>query len=888
MAENTKLVTELTGDATSLMTAIQKATHGFEAFSKDAKKNVGEIDGSFANLTHAFSNIKQAIAGLAVFHLMKEAVDATVEMGAEVRRLSGYFSISKERAGELAEALHRMGSSPEEFIGMNNKLVKSIEKNAEVFEAYGVKTKRIGKDGQLEWRKQIDISMDAGAALNAMDGPTERAQAAIKMFGRSGGEAAVYFRKLAEEAKNSKDNLEAMGVAIDYEHLASESKKYMKAQKDINQTFDVMKLMAGQELLPSLTDLARFFASILGPAAQGIALIIKGVTSAFWGLKAGVEMVVANLVDFYLKGVAFIKGFGSAISKLISGDVKGAIKAATDADAEITRIDEETAKIRADIAEDFWKKQESIYNKPHTKPEADEDGGGKVKAQKLTPEQEKAIENQMKNELEDLRKQTADKLGIERDFFQLSASETLDFWRHQQAIHRESVGVINFTEKEVSAARVANLKETEDKLKKQLDLDLANHKHNYDEQIHLAEVYFAAIAKNHRAGSAENLAAAKIVADLRNKAKEELKKYNDEVESGERAHRVAMIGLDLERIKIMQTNGEMGDEEALRRTIDLNERLYQEERKSLIRRLALEQLAPAEIKKVLNQIQAIEDTASKRRITEAEQLRRELEKKSPNAGMKAAAQDYVKAATNNMQNFKNAATAVMSAAESGISGALKGMITGQMTFGEAMKSIWSSITDAVLGAITKMIAQWVVAAAAQAVFGASTQVTENTKAAASLDTASAETWAAYAGIPFIGPALAAAQQALILTSFAASKVANRAATAYASGGLVTQPHLGLVGEAGREYIVPDRDMKSLIPGLMESGARIYSAMARSQARTQNSYKSATFAPSKTLVNSRTQGGHTINVSGVIGDKRQLGTYLKGVLNDHTLVYGSAL
>lgn len=38
--------------------------------------------------------------------------------------------------------------------------------------------------------------------------------------------------------------------------------------------------------------------------------------------------------------------------------------------------------------------------------------------------------------------------------------------------------------------------------------------------------------------------------------------------------------------------------------------------------------------------------------------------------------------------------------------------------------------------------------------------------------------------------------------------------AYAAGGIITQPHLGLVGEAGREVIVPTEDRDSVLPMLM--------------------------------------------------------------------------
>ena len=880
-----KLGIELIGDNSSLMAAIDKATKGIESFSKEAKKNVGEIDGTFEKLAGSFGAIKSAIGGLAIFGMMKHSIDAAVELGAEVRRLSSYFGISGERAGELAEALKRLGSTPDEFISMSNKLVKNLEKNAPVFEAYGILTKKIGTDGQVEWKKQIDIATDAGAVLNGIEGPTERAAAALKMFGRSGGEAATYFRRLAEEAENSKQNIAAMGVVIDYDHLATESKKYVKAQKDITQTFNIMKIVAGQELLPSLLDLTRFFSSILTPAVEGAGWIIKGLTSYFWAFKGVIETVISGVTDFVLKIGNGFSGVMDIVQAAIEGRYKEIPGIWKKVQAQHIQIDQETEKIREGISEDFWKKQEEIWNRPHKKSEEDDGTGGKVKAHKFTPEEEKALENQMKAELEALRRKRAGELFIDADFFKLSEAETLAHWRKMSAAHHESANVENFIQKEVTTARIANAKDVEARWKRELDKGLAENADNFNEQIILAEIYLGRIETNHKKGSAEYLAAEKTLADIRNKAKADRKKYNDEVEAGERAHQVATIGLEIEGIKILQAQGKISDEDALRRTITLNEKLYQEERKALARRLALDDLKPVEVKKVLNQIQALEDGAGKRRLTDEEHLRKELEKKSAWAGMKAAATDYVRAAENNFKNFGGAVTKIMSAAENSISTAIQGLIKGQMTLGEAMKSIWVGIADAVLGAVSQMVAQWIVAQAAAMIFGVVQEKVENTKAAAALDTGAAEAWAAYGWMPFVGPGLAMAQIAAMEASFLAAKVANRAATAYATGGLVSSPQLGLVGEAGSEYIVPEKSMASLIPGLMESGARIYSAIAASKART---YRPVTNSSQTLTTRTTNNAGHTINISGVIGDKRQLGTYLKSVINDHTLIYGSAL
>ena len=349
---------------------------------------------------------------------------------------------------------------------------------------------------------------------------------------------------------------------------------------------------------------------------------------------------------------------------------------------------------------------------------------------------------------------------------------------------------------------------------------------------------------------------------------------------------------EIEEITFQRVLGNTTEEDMLKRVASSNARRNDLERDAMLERLEMRSrestLDLVAVQKLDNELKALKAKHDAEAKKANQALYLEMRNKSPMAGLRDGAQQYIESAKNNFKNFGSAITKIMQAAESGIQNALKGLITGQMTFGEAMKGIWVGIGTAILDIVTQMIAQWAVAAVAQAIFGTTTKVVENEKAAAELDTGAAGAWAAYSWMPFIGPALAEAQIIAMLASFGAAKAANRAITAFASGGLVTQPRLGLVGEAGNEYIVPEKSMASLVPGLMDSGARIYGAMARSQARTNAYSKTTNYAPTSNTTRTTNTTGHTFNISGVIGDQRQLGTYLKKVINNHTLVYGSAI
>ena len=154
--------------------------------------------------------------------------------------------------------------------------------------------------------------------------------------------------------------------------------------------------------------------------------------------------------------------------------------------------------------------------------------------------------------------------------------------------------------------------------------------------------------------------------------------------------------------------------------------------------------------------------------------------------------------------------------------------TKGMTLGQAMKSLWTGMTQAMASALMQMVARQMVnwgveqaiaawrtaqsakdigmtsaeaaarASAAEVETGATgvTAAGYVTEALAARESAIAETWAAYAWMPFIGAGLAAAQIAAINQSMVAP---------LAVGGLISHPTLALMGEAGPEVVAPQRD-----------------------------------------------------------------------------------
>jgi cell wall-associated NlpC family hydrolase len=123
-----------------------------------------------------------------------------------------------------------------------------------------------------------------------------------------------------------------------------------------------------------------------------------------------------------------------------------------------------------------------------------------------------------------------------------------------------------------------------------------------------------------------------------------------------------------------------------------------------------------------------------------------------------------------------------------------GKIVMTWIFGERAKQAASKETAVATAASSNMTLLGSLKAAGAAIIGAVAKI-----------------YQAHAHIPFVGVALAAGFVALMMAGFMAVKKA----LGFASGGLVTGPTYGLVGEAGPEIIAPVADFKEVVAGLVQ-------------------------------------------------------------------------
>lgn len=144
--------------------------------------------------------------------------------------------------------------------------------------------------------------------------------------------------------------------------------------------------------------------------------------------------------------------------------------------------------------------------------------------------------------------------------------------------------------------------------------------------------------------------------------------------------------------------------------------------------------------------------------------------------------NYAEEATNYQQQAADATSSILNDVTSSVAANIESLIKGQQSIGDFFQNVALDMANAVIGALVKMAAQWLVYAAVQVVAGKTAQVGASTtliaNAQATAFQASLAAFASTAAIPIVGPILAPGAAAAA-AAFAAPLVAGVATSALA-------------------------------------------------------------------------------------------------------------
>ncbi|WKM72887.1 phage tail length tape measure family protein [Klebsiella oxytoca] len=165
-------------------------------------------------------------------------------------------------------------------------------------------------------------------------------------------------------------------------------------------------------------------------------------------------------------------------------------------------------------------------------------------------------------------------------------------------------------------------------------------------------------------------------------------------------------------------------------------------------------------------------------------------------GVQNGLQSYLNSIPTLYESVTSATTSILSSTESAISSNLSAMVQGTESLSEGFKNMATGMGQAVIDALTKMAAQWLVYQAVQLLVGKSTAVTAGStmalNAQAMAKTAELNAYASTAAIPIYGPALApaAAGAAAMFAEPLAASIGALSLTGMAHNGIDSVPSTG--------------------------------------------------------------------------------------------------
>jgi len=878
MADNSKQVQfKLNGDNSNVLASMQEVSKGFKSLGSDIKSQLSGIQGTLGNLsapvkaiTAGFAAVGTAIA--AVAGAVTASIYKTNEFVLSVNALHLALGVSLKDATTWAIASKEMGIETSDLTNIAAKLETRVLKNSEVFEKWGVAT----KDASGHMLNSTDILENLATKYNTLGTQQEKNALLATTLGRSWITVQPIMVDLANKLNHARGIQEEFNLTVSAKGVAA-SKAFGVSMADVGFAFQGVAKVVSDAFMPTVTDCINAFTELISdvlPAFQwgvrAVAEVINVVIAVFKELGS----IAAGTFDVIVDGVNLVL---NVVTKVLAGDFKGAWAAGKAGAKELTDDIKAYYQQCVDASQQYADRHRAVWEQVAADDKRAEKTG---KAGALPAGLEgggPGIMEVLKQKLEVYRKSRADQLGIDQDYYQLSKAEEYKWWEDALTKTKASSKERLQIEAEVNSSRKAMKEEAFAQQKAQLATQLANLKDDYAAQLRLAEANEASIGKIEGTQSVHYQEAAKEVAEIKNKQLAQTKKINEEIAASEAEHTQALGTMQKEALAFRKSQAQISEQEYLAQTIQAGNAEYSEARKALAERLTLAKGDLVEQQKIRGDQQKLED----KHLQDEQKNQQQLSLLSGTAGdgWLAGLRATANALPSIYQQFSSFSKSVASSIENGIGKALTDLVTTSKGLTNVVSSLFRSLATSVIGSFAQMEAKYVVdmaikqtmgttdaaLAAKQKADSAAQTIAESSKTAAvatgatttaaamaatttaydlatasAIDLAAAETWAAYAAMPFVGPGLAVAQVNTMEAALAQVKAYATTFSAFATGGLVTSPTLGLVGEAGPEVIAPVKDFKSVAAGLIND---VVGTMSRSNKYSSNSSKLASVSNS---------------------------------------------
>lgn len=311
------------------------------------------VDDSWGRTSARIAAAMAAIGGALAFAAQRALAHAD-EMG-KAARAAG---LAVEQYSALAYAAQRAGLSQEQLAAamraFNRVLAESQRGSgqAQLLDALGV---------QVRGRSQIDVLRDVADALLRVPDGAQRAEAAMRLFGRAGAELLPMLDQGSAGLDEMMRRARELGVVVSTDAAAS-AERLRDALGDLGARVRGAVLEAVGDLVVRLGGYVQAMdeASVISTAARGsmqaLAMAAVGVVTAMEGVAYAVRVVTAEMVSLIDRTAAWLSLYGGGGLEQVSAfwsRIAEAIFTDTSLSAAIAAASADQADIAASRWEDY-------------------------------------------------------------------------------------------------------------------------------------------------------------------------------------------------------------------------------------------------------------------------------------------------------------------------------------------------------------------------------------------------------------------------------------------------------------------------------------------------------------------------------------------------------
>lgn len=287
------IIVRITADAAEFLEGMKKAETSAKEFVK-----VG------AELSAVGGGMVTVLAAMA---------EHAGKFGAEIYGVQQKTGLAAEQISGLKLAAESTGSSLEVVEVGLKKLAQATEKAADGNKEASALFAKLGitaVDASGHAKQLNEVFVQSAEALSKITNTTDRAATAVALYGKGGMALLPIIAQGAEGLKKFEEKAKELGVSVT-DLQAKQAKAFELAQEDAKKSFEGITMMAGQVLIPALTEVANTVGGLLvtfrqfaeghqdlikAAALLGVALLgAGGLALAFGAVAAAAGLVAAPI-----------------------------------------------------------------------------------------------------------------------------------------------------------------------------------------------------------------------------------------------------------------------------------------------------------------------------------------------------------------------------------------------------------------------------------------------------------------------------------------------------------------------------------------------------------------------------------------------------------------